>query len=111
VALAGLTELVREKSTMEELTEEVFIKRARTFFYEVAGVESASLDADTDLIESGVLDSLLLISFLAFIEKLRGSPLDITRENLPAISTLRGAYALVRLRKPDDKLCGSFNGA
>ena len=57
---------------MEELTEEVFIKRARTFFYEVAGVESASLDADANLVESGILDSLLLISFLAFIEKLRG---------------------------------------
>ena len=59
---------------MEELTEEVFINRARTFFYEVAGVESGSLDADANLIESGILDSLLLISFLAFIEKLRGSP-------------------------------------
>lgn len=96
---------------MEEMTEEEFIQRARTFFYEVAGVESAALGADTDLIESGVLDSLLLISFLAFMEKLRGSPLDITRESLPAISTLRGAYALVRLPKPDDKLCGSLNGA
>ena len=93
---------------MEELTEEVFINRARIFFYEVAGVESASLDPDANLIESGILDSLLLISFLAFIEKLRGSPLDITRENLPAISSLRGAYAFVRLQKPDDELCESF---
>ena len=95
---------------MEELTEEVFINRARMFFHEVAGVESAALDADANLIESGILDSLLLISFLAFIEKLRGSPLDITQENLPAISSLRGAYAFVRLQKPDDELCGSFNG-
>lgn len=95
---------------MEELTEEVFINRARTFFYEVAGVESASLDADANLIESGILDSLLLISFLAFIEKLRGSQLEITQENLPAISSLRGAYGFVRLQKPDDELCESFNG-
>jgi len=95
---------------MEELTEEVFINRARSFFHEVAGVESASLDADANLIESGILDSLLLISFLAFMEKLRGSPLDITRENLPAISSLRGAYAFVRVQKPDDELCESFNG-
>jgi acyl carrier protein len=95
---------------MEELTEEVFINRARAFFYEVAGVDSASLDADANLIESGILDSLLLIGFLAFIEKLRGSQLDITRENLPAISSLRGAYAFVRLRKPDADLCESFNG-
>ena len=42
---------------MEELTEEVFINRARDFFYEVGGVESASLDADANLIESGILDS------------------------------------------------------
>jgi aryl carrier-like protein len=96
---------------MEELTEEVFINRARTSFCELAGVESASLDADANLIESGILDSLLLISFLAFMEKLRGSPLDITRENLPAISSLRGAYAFVRLQKPNDELCESFNGA
>jgi aryl carrier-like protein len=96
---------------MEELTEEVFINRARIFFYEVAGVESASLDADANLIESGILDSLLLIAFLAFIEKLRGSQLDITQENLPVISSLRGAYAFVRFRKPDDALCESCHGA
>lgn len=96
---------------MEELTEEVFINRARIFFHEVAGVESASLDADANLIESGILDSLLLIAFLAFIEKLRGSQLDITQENLPALSSLRGAYAFVRLRKPDGDLCESCNGA
>lgn len=95
---------------MEELTEEVFINRARIFFYEVAGVESDSLDADANLIESGILDSLLLISFLAFIEKLRGSPLDIRPENLPAISSLRAAYVFVRLQAPDDELCGRFNG-
>jgi aryl carrier-like protein len=96
---------------MEELTEEVFINRARIFFHEVAGVESASLDADANLIESGILDSLLLIAFLAFIEKLRGSQLDITQENLPALSSLRGAYAFVRFRKPDGDLCESCNGA
>jgi hypothetical protein len=95
---------------MEELTEEVFINRARIFFYEVAGVESASLDADANLMESGILDSLLLIAFLAFIEKLRGSQLDITPENLPAISSLRGAYAFVGLRKPGDDLCESYIG-
>jgi len=86
---------------MEELTEEVFINRARAFFYEVGGVDSASLDADANLIESGILDSLLLIAFLAFIEKLRGSQLDITPENLPAISSLRGAYAFAGFRRPE----------
>jgi hypothetical protein len=99
-----------EELTEEELTEEVFIHRARVFFYEVAGVESASLDADANLMESGILDSLLLISFLAFMEKLRGSQLEITPENFPAISSLRGAYAFVRLRKPDEELCESFHG-
>jgi hypothetical protein len=86
---------------MEELTEEVFINRARAFFYEVAGVESASLDPDANLMESGILDSLLLIAFLAFIEKLRGSQLDIAPENLPAISSLRGAYAFAGFRRPE----------
>ena len=86
---------------MDELTEEVFINRARAFFYEVGGVDSASLDADANLIESGILDSLLLIAFLAFIEKLRGSQLDIAPENLPAISSLRGAYALASFRRPE----------
>jgi acyl carrier protein len=86
---------------MEELTEEVFINRARAFFYEVGGVDSASLDADANLIESGILDSLLLIAFLAFIEKLRGSQLEIAPENLPAISSLRGAYAFAGFRRPE----------
>jgi len=67
----------------------------------VGGVDSASLDADANLIESGILDSLLLIAFLAFIEKLRGSQLDITPENLPAISSLRGAYAFAGFRRPE----------
>jgi acyl carrier protein len=84
---------------VEDLTEEAFINRARIFFYEVAGVESASLDADANLVESGILDSLLLISFLAFIEKLRGSQLEITPENVSAIASLRGAYAFVRFRE------------
>jgi acyl carrier protein len=74
--------------------EEMFIERARNFLREVLGKDNVDIDVDDDLIGTGILDSLSLLSFLFFIEETRG-------EELPDIPdmyngfTLRSAYGLV----------------
>ena len=76
---------------MEELTEEVFINRARIFFYEVAGVESAALDADANLIESGILDSLGLLRIVVFAEERFGITMgdeDLLPENFASVDAI-----------------------
>lgn len=51
------------------------------------------IDPDTDLFESGVLDSLLVVELLAFIEDAFEIVIDVTRIDDPAVFfTLRGIY-------------------
>jgi hypothetical protein len=76
-----------------------FIARARHFLIEL-GVNPASLDPDVDLVDSGVLDSLLLLAFLAFVEEQRGHEAPLEPEDVVAIRRLRTASALVRSRVP-----------
>jgi aryl carrier-like protein len=85
------------------LTEEEFIGRAKAFLHDIGGVDSASLDPDADLVEAGILDSLLLIAFFAFVEELRGHELEVRPEDLQAVSTLRSAYTLARTDAPDGR--------
>jgi acyl carrier protein len=86
------------------MTEEEFIARARRFLSEVGGVDSSSIDPDANLVDNGVLDSLLLIAFLAFIEEQRGYEMDVQEEDVKLLATLRTAYALAR---PDARSRGS----
>lgn len=77
------------------LTEEEFIARAQRFLAGV-GVNPAALDPDVDLVEARVLDSLLLLAFLAFVEEQRGHEAQVRPEDIAAVRRLRTAYALVR---------------
>lgn len=86
----------------EPLTESEFIARAQRFLTGV-GVNPAALDPDTNLVDTKVLDSLLLLAFLAFVEEQRGYEAEPKPEDLVAIRTLRTAYALVRSRGRDDR--------
>lgn len=72
-----------------------FIERARRFLT-AFGVNAATLDPDLDLIDAGVLDSLLLLAFLAFVEEQRGHEAPLEPEDVVAIRKLRTASALVR---------------
>ncbi|HEX2207986.1 MAG TPA: phosphopantetheine-binding protein [Longimicrobium sp.] len=78
------------------LTEEEFIRRARRFLHEIGGVDTSALDVDANLLRAGVLDSLLLVAFLAFVEEQRGSEVHIGPEQIGLLTTLRGAWSLVR---------------
>ena len=77
-------------------TEEEFIARARQFLREIGGAAADTVDVDANLIESGILDSLAIIAYVAFVEEQRGSELEMGPEELVAIMTLRSAYSLVR---------------
>jgi len=78
------------------LTEEEFIARARRFLSEIGGKDPNSIDPDANLVDSGVLDSLLLIAFLAFVEEQRGYEMDVQEEDLKLLASLRTAYTLAR---------------
>ncbi|HEX8245862.1 MAG TPA: hypothetical protein VF541_20275 [Longimicrobium sp.] len=78
------------------LSEEEFIQRARRFLHEIGGVDTSTLDADADLLTAGVLDSLLLVAFLAFVEEQRGAEVHVGPEEIGLLRTMRGAFSLVR---------------
>jgi acyl carrier protein len=78
-------------------TEEEFIARARQFLREIGGERTEPIDVDANLLESGVLDSLAVIAYVAFVEEQRGSELEMGPEELASIMTLRTAYTLVRV--------------
>jgi len=69
-------------SSPSELTEEEFIERARRFLSEIGGVDPASIDPDANLVDKGILDSLLLIAFLAFVEEQRGYEMELREEDM-----------------------------
>ena len=77
-------------------TEEEFIARARQFLREIGGEKADAVDVDANLLESGVLDSLAVIAYVAFVEEQRGAELEMGPEELTLIMTIRTAYALVR---------------
>jgi hypothetical protein len=74
-----------------------FIEKARDFLAKF-GVNRALLDADVDLVDAGILDSLLLLAFFAFVEEQRGQDAQFDPQDVMAIRTLRGASALARSR-------------
>ncbi len=78
------------------MTEAEFIERARGFLSEIGGLDSSAIDPDANLVDSGVLDSLLLIAFLAFVEEQRGYEMEIQEEDIKLLASLRTAYSLAR---------------
>jgi hypothetical protein len=78
-------------------SESEFIEGAIAMIHSVTGQERAELGPDTDLQATEWFDSLLLISFLDFIETARGAPLPLTETGLAMedLATIRTAYKLV----------------
>jgi acyl carrier protein len=78
------------------LTEEEFIARARRFLSDIGGEDLTAIDPDANLVDNGVLDSLLLIAFLAFVEEQRGYEMEMREEDIKLLASLRTAYTLAR---------------
>ena len=77
-----------------DLGEEEFVARARQFLSEVGGKDASAIDPDANLVDNGILDSLLLIAFLAFVEEQRGHEMEIQEADIKLLATLRTAYRL-----------------
>lgn len=77
------------------MTEEEFIERARGFLRAQVGDKASSVAADTELVTSGILDSLLVLEFFFFLEEVHGSAIDADQVSMASLSTLRSAYQLV----------------
>ncbi|MCX4745039.1 acyl carrier protein [Kitasatospora sp. NBC_01287] len=75
-------------------SEDEFVRNAVQFLAEI-GADSSGLEPETDLFESGVLDSLGSLAFLDFLEQQRGAEIDIDTLNISMISSLRSAYAFI----------------
>lgn len=72
-----------------------FFKRAKEFFLSRIGDTADPLTEDTELVSSGIMDSLLVLEFFFFLEQLRGSAIEPKEFSVASISTLRKAYRLV----------------
>ena len=77
------------------MTEAEFYEKAKAFLQERIGEKATPLTADTELVESGILDSLLVLEFFFFLEQLRGTSVDPENFSVASVSTLRNAYQLV----------------
>jgi hypothetical protein len=87
-------------TTMAHLTEHEFIARASAFLTERLG-DGARFDPDTDLVGSGVLDSLAMLEFFFFVEEQRGEAIDTKEFSLQSISSIRTAYRLASASGPE----------
>lgn len=77
------------------MTQDEFIAEAKAFFESRIGDEAAAITGDSDLVGSGIMDSLMLLEFFFFLEELNGSALDAESITTESLSTLNGAFALV----------------
>jgi acyl carrier protein len=83
-------------TTAGVLSEAEFVDRARDFLRSRVGDDVVDgLDADSELVRSGVLDSLLVLEFFFFLEELRGASIPEGAVSTEALSSLRQAYRLV----------------
>jgi acyl carrier protein len=76
-------------------SEAEFLAEAVAFIVELRELADGELTSDQELLESGILDSLGMIEFLAFIEEKRGAPLPSGALSVTSMATVRKAYELV----------------
>jgi acyl carrier protein len=69
------------------------IERITRLLTEVLHIEVANLD--TDLIETGVLDSLLMVDLLFHIEQEFGISIPLNDESLDSLRTVRGISEMI----------------
>lgn len=87
------------------LTQSEFEERARNFIETQTGYSGEEIAPDTDLLAEGIVDSLLLVEFFLFLEKLAGRDIPSETVKPERIVTLNGAYDLLSdyLRDPAEE--------
>ena len=77
------------------ISEDRFLELSQEFLLERLGDKAAHVDADTELVESGLLDSLMVLEFFFFLESVSGTTVKPEEATVQSLATLRGAYRLV----------------
>jgi acyl carrier protein len=75
------------------LNEDVFVAKAVAFLTD--RIQVTELTPETELIESGLLDSLGILEFYLFLEECRGEAIPAEAASLADLGTLRRAYELL----------------
>jgi acyl carrier protein len=64
-------------------------------FLEGIGVDTSGVRPQTHLVDEGLLDSLGILAFLDYLERLRGTEVEVENLSVDAIATLPDAYRFV----------------
>jgi acyl carrier protein len=75
-------------------TEDEFVQQALTFLGEI-GADTGAVEPETNLFDSGALDSLGTLAFLDFLEQHASEEIEVEKLDIAEISTLRNAYRFV----------------
>jgi acyl carrier protein len=75
--------------------EAEFVAEATAFLVGICELSDGELAPDQDLLNAGILDSLQILEFLAFIEVKRGRPLPAGAFSAESMATVRKAYELL----------------
>lgn len=75
-------------------SEEEFFADTLTFLREI-GADTSAVEPDTNLFDSGVLDSLGTLAFLDFLERRLADEIEVEQLDIESISTLRQAHRYV----------------
>lgn len=90
-------------------TEEQFFEETVAFLRSTLGDDSVEIGPDTDLQEADFFDSLMLVSFLEYVEERRGSPIPISPDTglpIDALSSIRAAYEQLILPAQEESSAG-----
>ena len=66
-----------------------FASEVTKFLVEITGVSPNEINDDTDLIESGIIDSLNIVNLLAFIEERNGQRVGVEELDLDQIQSVK----------------------
>lgn len=77
------------------ISEDRFLEMGQEFLQERLGDKAAGIGADTELVESGLLDSLMILEFFFFLENVSGTVVKPEEATVQSLSTLRSAYRQV----------------
>jgi acyl carrier protein len=82
------------------MTVQALVEQIGAFLQERdPGMQLAGVDADTDLIDAGILDSMLVTDLILFLEGQTGRSIPLADLSIDAIKTVRGLHRLYVLEK------------
>jgi len=89
------------------MSRDSILQALRQFIIDHSNLEDASiLEANTDLFEAGLLDSLMTVSLLSFCEEQFGCQMDLSELSQEHFSSLNALTDFVCRTTAQAKVCG-----